>query len=35
MSNSLKNVKVGTIYHSEDINLIIYDNVNSNIQVVA
>ena len=35
MSNSLKNIKVGTIYHSADINLVIYDNVNSNIQVVA
>ncbi len=35
MSNSLTNIKVGKIYHSQEVKPIVYDNANMNIELVA
>lgn len=35
MSNSLINTKVNNIYHSNDVNVVIYDDVDVNVKVVA
>ncbi len=35
MSNSLTNTKVNNIYHSDDVNVVIYDDVDVNVKVVA
>jgi len=35
MSNSLINTKVNTIYHADNVNIVLYDNADVNLQVVA